>query len=175
MVSLLEIQPFQVTWPCQAKINQNTALWMIYNNKSPNDQVMGYQKTVQNQVRCYRFCTVCLQNVLLEFEWHSKLLPNNPLIRNGFIQLKRAGNCFRQKWDKMNRSIPKDYQIYLSPHMRFQQCVMCNPQILKTACACTLSDQRLCLSPDYSMTVRLLTKQHLEFPVSLWSWKILSK
>ena len=47
--------------------------------------------------------------------------------------------------------------------MNFQQCGMCNQQRLRPACAYTQSDQSLCLSLEYSMTVKLLTEQHLEF------------
>ena len=44
-----------------------------------------------------------------------------------------------------------------------QQCGMCDQQSLRSACAYAQSDQSLCLSLEYSMTVRLLTEQHLEF------------
>ena len=40
---------------------------------------------------------------------------------------------------------------------------MCDQQRLRTTCAYTQSDQNLCLSLDYSMTVKLLTNQYLEF------------
>ena len=40
---------------------------------------------------------------------------------------------------------------------------MCDQQSLRLACACVQSDYSLCLSLKYSMTVKLLTKQHLEF------------
>ena len=40
---------------------------------------------------------------------------------------------------------------------------MCNQQRLRSACAYAQSDQRLCLSLEYSMTVKLLTEHHLEF------------
>ena len=45
----------------------------------------------------------------------------------------------------------------------FQQCGMCDQQSLRSACAYAQSDQSLCLSLEYSMTVKLLTEQHLEF------------
>ena len=45
----------------------------------------------------------------------------------------------------------------------FQQCGMCDQQSLKSACAYAQSDQSLCLSLEYSMTVKLLTEHHLEF------------
>ena len=40
---------------------------------------------------------------------------------------------------------------------------MCNQQSLRSACAYAQSDQSLCLSPEYSMTFRLLIEHHLEF------------
>ena len=45
----------------------------------------------------------------------------------------------------------------------FQQCGMCNQQSLRSACAYAQSDQSLCKSLVYSMTVKLLTEHHLEF------------
>ena len=47
-------------------------------------------------------------------------------------------------------------------HM-FQQCGMCDQQSLRSACAYEQSDQSLYYSLEYSMTVKLLTKNHLEF------------
>ena len=40
---------------------------------------------------------------------------------------------------------------------------MCDQQRLRSACACAQSDQSLCYSLGYSMTLRLLTEHHLEF------------
>ena len=40
---------------------------------------------------------------------------------------------------------------------------MCDQQSLRSACAYAQSDQSLCLSLDYYMTVKLLTEYHLEF------------
>ena len=40
---------------------------------------------------------------------------------------------------------------------------MSDQQRLRPACAYAQSDQSLCLSLEYSMTVRLLSEQHLEF------------
>ena len=40
---------------------------------------------------------------------------------------------------------------------------MCDQQSLRSACAYAQSDQSLCLSLDYSMSVKLLTEHHLEF------------
>ena len=45
----------------------------------------------------------------------------------------------------------------------FQQCGMCDQQRLRPACAYAQSDQCLCESLEYSMTVKLLTEHHLEF------------
>ena len=46
--------------------------------------------------------------------------------------------------------------------MRFQQCGMCDQQRLRSACAYAQSDQSLCLSLEYSMSVKLLTEYDLE-------------
>ena len=40
---------------------------------------------------------------------------------------------------------------------------MCDPQSLRSACAYGQSDQSLCLSLLYSMSVKLLTEHNLEF------------
>ena len=45
----------------------------------------------------------------------------------------------------------------------FQQFGMWDQQRLRPACAYAQSDQSLCLSLEYSMIVKLLTEQHLEF------------
>ena len=47
--------------------------------------------------------------------------------------------------------------------MRFQQCGKWDQQSLRSACAYAQSDQSLCLSLEYSIIVKLLTKHHLEF------------
>ena len=40
---------------------------------------------------------------------------------------------------------------------------MCDQQMLRPACAYAQSDQSLCLSLEYSKSVKLLTEHHLEF------------
>ena len=40
---------------------------------------------------------------------------------------------------------------------------MCDQQSLRSACAYAQSDQSLCKSLEYSMSVKLLTEHHLEF------------
>ena len=45
----------------------------------------------------------------------------------------------------------------------FEPCGMCDQQSLRSACAYAQSDQSLCLSLEYSMSVKLLTEHHLEF------------
>ena len=40
---------------------------------------------------------------------------------------------------------------------------MCDKRRLRPACAYAQSDQSLCLSLEYSMSVKLLTEHHLEF------------
>ena len=51
----------------------------------------------------------------------------------------------------------------------FQQCGVCDQQRLRQACAYAQSDQSLCLSLEYSMSVKLLSKHHLKF-LSLQWW-----
>ena len=53
--------------------------------------------------------------------------------------------------------------IRLIARSSFQQCGMCDQQRLRSACAYAQSDQSLCLSLEYSTSVRLLTEHHLEF------------
>ena len=50
----------------------------------------------------------------------------------------------------------------MSQCMRFP-CGMCDQQSLRSACAYAQSDQSLCKSLEYSMTVKLLIEHHLEF------------
>ena len=45
----------------------------------------------------------------------------------------------------------------------FQQCGMCDQQRLRPACAYAQTDQSLCWSLEYYVTVKLLTEQNLEF------------
>ena len=45
----------------------------------------------------------------------------------------------------------------------FQQCGMCDQQRLRSACTYTQPDQNLCWSLEYSMSVKLLIKNHLKF------------
>ena len=45
----------------------------------------------------------------------------------------------------------------------FQQCGMCDHQSLRSACAYPQSDQSLCSSFEYSMSVKLLIEHHLRF------------
>ena len=40
---------------------------------------------------------------------------------------------------------------------------MCDQQSLRSASASAQSDQNLCLSLEYSMTINLLTEHHLDF------------
>ena len=51
----------------------------------------------------------------------------------------------------------------MSQSRDFQQFGMCDQQRLRPACAYAQTDQSLCLSLEYSMTVELLTEHCLEF------------
>ena len=55
-----------------------------------------------------------------------------------------------------------EYSIW-AVALDFQQFGMCNQQRPRPACANAQSDQNLCLSFEYSMSVKLLTEHHLEF------------
>ena len=50
----------------------------------------------------------------------------------------------------------------------FQQCDMWDQQNLRSACTYAQSDQSLCKSLKYSMTVKLLAEQHLEYLRLKW-------
>ena len=47
--------------------------------------------------------------------------------------------------------------------MHFLKCGMFDQRRLRPGCAYVQSDQSLCLSLEYSMSVKLLTEHHLEF------------
>ena len=71
---------------------------------------------------------------------------------------------YYHRWFKIDFSI---WKIIWPSAWDFQQCGMCDQQSLRSACTDAQSDQSLCLSLEYSMTVKLLTEHHLEF----LSWK----
>ena len=56
-----------------------------------------------------------------------------------------------------------DLRTYMSHGMRFQQCSICDQQSLRSACAYAQSGQSLCQSIEYSRSIKLLVKHHLEF------------
>ena len=51
----------------------------------------------------------------------------------------------------------------MSPAQDFQQIGMWDQQRLRPVCAYAQTDQSLCLSLEYSMRVKVLTKHHLKF------------
>ena len=53
--------------------------------------------------------------------------------------------------------------FYMSQCMRFPTMWYVRPARLRPACAYAQTDQSLCWSLEYSMTVKLLTEHHLEF------------
>ena len=57
----------------------------------------------------------------------------------------------------------------------FQQCGMCDQQRLRSACAYAQSDQSLCLSLEYFMSVKLLTEHLLEVLSIKWGCTCLSE
>ena len=60
-------------------------------------------------------------------------------------------------------SIKMYLQLYMSRDRDFQHCGMCDQQRLRPACAYAQSDQSLCQSLEYSISVTLLTEHLLEF------------
>ena len=62
----------------------------------------------------------------------------------------------------MNVHVILRAQSILAATLDFQQCGMCDQQRLRPACAYAQSDQSLCLSLEYSMSVKLLTEHNLE-------------
>ena len=65
--------------------------------------------------------------------------------------------------EQMFKLMHKKIIIICASARDFQQCGMCDQQRLRSACTYAQSDQSLCLSLEYSMTVKLLTEHHLEF------------
>ena len=58
----------------------------------------------------------------------------------------------------------RGFTVHLSRDIGdFQQCGMCDQQSFRLACAYAQSDQSLCQSLEYSMSVKLLIEHHLEF------------
>ena len=69
-------------------------------------------------------------------------------------------NIFASRIFALNSAVVK---TQMSRDMIFQQCGMCDQQSLRSACAYAQSNQSLCKSLEFSMTVKLLTEHHLEF------------
>ena len=67
-----------------------------------------------------------------------------------------------QRAPKIKSNLLRRKHIWASAR-DFQQCGMCVQQSLRSACAYAQSDQRLCVSLEYSMIVKLLTEHQLEF------------
>ena len=76
----------------------------------------------------------------------------------GMIRIRRS--VCHSRWK--NLSMYK-LLLHFTTTWDFQQCGMCDQQSLRSACAYAQSDQSLCLSLEYSMTVKLLTEHHLDF------------
>ena len=63
------------------------------NPYKPSVIFVGHRQTVQNQIRRHRtwrlirFCTACIQNILLKYEWKWNLPPNNPYSRQCVVSL----------------------------------------------------------------------------------------
>ena len=64
----------------------------------------------------------------------------------------------------MTVTLPTEHHlVFLSLTGDFQQCGMCDQQSPRSACAYAQSDQSLCLSLKYFMTVKRPTEHHLVF------------
>ena len=61
-------------------------------------------------------------------------------------------------------SVVSSYRLYLSRDMRFPTIWYVRPAKTQISLRIAQSDQSICLSHEYYMTVKLLIEQHLEFP-----------
>ena len=78
------------------------------------------------------------------------------------IVTKGARYITAQKWEINYFKIEIISFIIWASAWDLQQCDMCDQQSLRSACAYAQSDQRLCSSLEYSMSVKLLTEHLLE-------------
>ena len=62
-----------------------------------------------------------------------------------------------------SKLLKQGYRYHMIQCMRFPTTWYVRPASLRSACAYAQSDQNLCYSLEYSMTVKLLTEHHLEF------------
>ena len=76
----------------------------------------------------------------------------HPITDKHFIEILPLFSAIRLK-----------YNIELQHKISNKVVCVTREQSLRSACAFAQSDQSLCLSFEYSMTVKLLTKQHFEF------------
>ena len=114
----------------------------------------------------------CLWNLFLEFAIKiCKLFRNSTrlrIIKRPFRKIesirKRTRRSFRAlKFCCLSISLRFFLFFKWAATWDFQQCGMCNQQRLRPACAYAQSDQSVCLSLAYSMSVKLLTEHHLVF------------
>ena len=84
--------------------------------------------------------------------WYATIRHPTPYIKFGILISNNIGDMLQTKFFQK-----------LAAARDFQQCGMCDQQSLGSACPYVHSDQSLCLSLEYSMSVKLLTEHHLEF------------
>ena len=117
-----------------------------------------------------------------KFNKNEKYHPTS-LKRNGMFLLIAVGNSIRLKWVNTHPYIFSGMQSFNFSGSHtiwpmtwdFQQCGMCDQQSFRSACAYAQSDQILCFSLEYSMTVKLLTEHHIEFLPLKGGWTGMSE
>ena len=93
---------------------------------------------------------------------------NNTSKKTGFLFHSKIGHLRNRITSKQRRinvdatSFHRCFNIWAAARY-FQQCDVCDQQSLRSACAYAQSDQSLCYSLEYSMSVKLLTEQNLKF------------
>ena len=92
-------------------------------------------------------------NISNKFTYFSSILWLHLATRNWY-----RPNTMRWTWGFI---YPKKYNWAVT--WDFQQCGMCDQQRLRPACAYAQTDQSICQSLKYSMSVKLPTIHHLEF------------
>ena len=119
--------------PCLQKYNLGVSSIQRVNPYKPSILFVAHWQTVQNQIRhritwhLIRFSTVCLQKCLLNLK--KKNPTQQPLKRNGLVQMIIVGNSIRLKWVKHAWSLKFGYLGLSSlsqPLSSIEVCV-CNP------------------------------------------------
>ena len=93
---------------------------------------------------------------------------HNTTKETGFLFLSKIGHLRNGITSKQRRfnvdatSFHRCFNIWVAARY-FQQCGECDQQSLRSACTYAQSDQSLCYSLEYSLSVKLLTEHNLKF------------